>query len=496
MPRRADHSRLSAALGLIGLTLVVAGCTGTGDPEPGEPSTPAASTSTATPDFDGDGAADLVAGIGEAVGRVTVRYAGGRTQDLRPADVHAADSPGFGRAILARDLDGDGFTDLVIGDPGQVDAPGVFLVPGSAAGLDPTKAHSVTAPSGLVGFGGALAVVESPSTVLVVGAPGDGQPLPAGPAPSPTAPENRVVGGAVATWSLDPDGAPTGDPRVLTLDSDGFPGGKAGDAFGGTLAATGSWLAIGAPRRDAGGTRDAGSVFALDLSTDPGQVHELGQGRDGAGGTPQAEDRFGFALAAGHGYLAVSAPMDDEDGRDAGAVQPYRLTAQGPVAEEAVLPSGLGASAPAGGLFGISLATARPCPGVDGLVVGAPGTAAGGVSTSGAVWLVPLARAADSSSASGASDPAGSGCSARELVEGGALGGSPVEMASLGRAVSAWTGGAGGPDTVVLAAPGVAEESIPGRVLTLAPPFTGPAQTALDGIRLHEEGVLTLSPAG
>ena len=141
--------RLPAVL-VTGLCVLVAGCTGS-SPEPGESSPPAASPGTASPDFDGDGAADLVAGIGEATGRVTIKYASGRTQDLRPADVQAPDSAGFGRAILARDLDGDGITDLVVGDPGQASgSPAVFLVPGSSGGLDPAKAHGVSGPSGLV----------------------------------------------------------------------------------------------------------------------------------------------------------------------------------------------------------------------------------------------------------------------------------------------------------------------------------------------------------
>ena len=466
---------------LVSVSLLLAGCTGS-TPDVDDSASARSSAATATPDFDVDGRADLVVGIGEATGRVSITYADGRTQDIEPADVRASDSPAFGRALLARDLNGDGVTDLVIGDIGQTDAPAVFLVPGSPSGLDPAKAHGLSAPAGVTGFGAALALAESPVRMLAVGAPGDSGPASPGNSASPSAESahSGSVGGAVVTWTLDSAGLPSGDPRVLSLDSDGFPGGKAGDAFGATLAATGSWLAIGASRRDVAGARDAGAVYAVDLSTDPWRTHELQQGSNGASGKPQTEARFGFALAAGEGYLAAAAPMADEGGGDAGVVQPFQLTAQGPVATGPISPTSVGASTPAGSLFGMSLAIAHPCEGVAGLVVGAPGTATDGVNASGAAWLTPLGDA---------------DCAPRELVEGGALGGSPTEMASLGRAVSAWTSAGGRPDTVVLAAPGNDEEGIPGRVLTLEPPFKGPAQTTLGGIRLQEEGSLTLSPS-
>ncbi len=449
----------------LGLVLLTAGCSGS-PPDSDQPSGSAAPVAAVAPDFDADGIADVVAGVGESPARATVVYGSGRTQDLRRADLDGIDSASFAAALLARDLDGDGHTDLVIGDPGPAVAAAVFVVPGSSSGLDPTRARTLPAPAGVAAFGAALAVADAPQRTLAVGAPGDA---------------DGAVGGAVALWSLGADGSPSGDPRIVTQESLGVAAGKAGDQFGVTLAATGGWLAIGAPRSDTGGVRDSGSVVVIDLTASLQRSWLLAQGAEAVPGTAQAEDRFGFALTAADGWLAVGVPMDDEDGRDAGLVQPFRLTAEGPVAEDQLLPGDLGTGDPAGRLFGLSLAMARPCAGTTGLVIGAPGTTVGGTNAAGAAWLIALGDA---------------DCTPRELVEGGVLGGTATEMASLGRAVSMLTGPGSGPDTVVLAAPGNAEEAIPGRVLTLAAPFAGPAQIELDGLRLAEEGVLTLASTG
>ena len=186
----------------VGLCLALAGCTGSG-PSPEESPTVASpsASSPRLPDFDGDGAADLVAGIGEAQGRVTVRYATGRTQDVRRADLDGAASATFARAILARDLDGDGFTDLVVSDPGSEAEAAVFLVPGSPTGLDLASAHSLAAPAGLASFGTALAVVDSPATLLAVGAPGQGAGS-YGPPAAPWRPGGSTMPGSrsVTRW--------------------------------------------------------------------------------------------------------------------------------------------------------------------------------------------------------------------------------------------------------------------------------------------------------
>ncbi len=162
-------------------------------------------------------------------------------------------------------------------------------------------------------------------------------------------------------------------------------------------------------------------------------------------------------------------------------MQPFRISEEGPVALDPIRPKDLGVDQPGGILFGFSVAMAQACAGTPGVLVGAPATSSGGMTGTGAAWLVPLDDGA---------------CAPRALVEGGALGGTPTEMASVGLAVSAQSAGGDAPDTLVVTAPGNSEEGVGGRVLLLDPPFDGPAQVALDGLRLHEEGTITLSPSG
>ncbi len=460
-------ARTSAAAAL-GLALLV-GCS-SGTPEP-DPSTtgPSGSTDTtaSTPDFDGDGSADLVVGIGEAPSRVTVQYGSGTTLDLRRTDLDGIASNTFGRALHARDLDRDGITDLIITDPTPGGAGLLFVLLGSAEGLDPSSVRTVTAPSGVASFGASVALVESPSLVLAVGAPGDtGADRP---------------GGSVVTWTLGDDGLPEGDAIVLTQDSAGMPGGgKAGDGFGTTVAATGSHLAVAAPRRDTNGVRDSGAVFVVDQPTGTPSVHELAVGVGGVPGEAKAEDRFGFSMTAGDDYLVVGSPMRDEGAQNNGVVHPFRLGSGAPEVLDAIRPMDAADAATQGLLFGFSVAMAHPCVGVPGVLVGAPAAATGDVPLTGAAWLIPLAE----------------GCTARKLVEGEALGGSPTEMASLGLTVSASTARAGQADTLMLAAPGNSEEGVAGRVLVLDPDsdYSGPARAVVTDLRLHEEGAITMSP--
>ncbi len=210
------------------------------------PGTPSPTASAASPDFDGDGRADLVVGVGATTPRVSVVYGSGRSQDFTRADVDGASSYGFGRALLARDLNTDGYTDLVVSDADESfgQPPGLFFVFGSASGLQPGKATRVAA-TGLAG-GGALALVTAPTLVLAAGATDvDGD------------------GGAVLLYPLGVDGLPSGDPTRLAQGSGGVPGpGSAGDAFGTTLAASGSLLVVGAGkgrREGAGRRRDRGA---------------------------------------------------------------------------------------------------------------------------------------------------------------------------------------------------------------------------------------------
>jgi len=85
---------------------------------------------------------------------------------------------GFGSALAAGDVDGDGFGDLVVGAPGfdgaAQDDGRVFLFKGSATGIDPTVGWTLDGPSADSSFGHALAVVDVDGGLgpdLFVGAP-------------------------------------------------------------------------------------------------------------------------------------------------------------------------------------------------------------------------------------------------------------------------------------------------------------------------------------
>ena len=118
-------------------------------------SSPVAAAPAAVVDFNGDGFTDLALGVpgedssGQAdAGRVNIVYgsAGGLTgvgnqaldQSVLVGTLEAGDR--FGSALTTGDFNGDGFTDLAVGVPGedssgQADAGRVNIVYGSAGGL-------------------------------------------------------------------------------------------------------------------------------------------------------------------------------------------------------------------------------------------------------------------------------------------------------------------------------------------------------------------------
>lgn len=125
----------------VAITVLVSGCVPSVAPSPAAPvRTPSTASSaparSAAPDFDGDGQADLVVGLGTSIGRVRLHYGDGHTQDLTRADLDGSASAGFGQGLLARDLNVDGYTDLVIGDPDLASerGPAIFLLDGGPDG--------------------------------------------------------------------------------------------------------------------------------------------------------------------------------------------------------------------------------------------------------------------------------------------------------------------------------------------------------------------------
>jgi hypothetical protein len=236
-------------------------------------------------DFNGDTRADLVVGIpfqdlggvtdtgmvtvvrGAATGLVTQSPQFISQTSLGTAS-EADDN--FGAALASGDFDGDGFTDLAVGTPGE-DFP-------NASGVSQVNA-------------GAVSVLAGSATGLIVG-----------------------------TSLFD----------FFTQDSPGMPGGvEMGDGFGSALAAgdfngdTFKDLAVGVPGEDLAGGGDAGGVnviygsaTGLEGSAGPG-AQFWSQGTSGVGGAAEASDRFGTSLTAwnfgrgGRTDLAIGVPFED-----------------------------------------------------------------------------------------------------------------------------------------------------------------------------------------
>ncbi len=389
----------------------------------------ASDTGGRSTNVNGDAFADLVIGApGERVGGnehagavfVTTGRAGGLsvastrmlTQDTAGLLGVAEAWDEFGAEVATGDFDGDLYSDIAIGIPGETvggsrRAGAVQVIYGGASG--PTRRDHVFTQSNIGidaseerdRFGSALAVGRFDSDGfddLAIGAPGETV-------------GSRSGAGAVDILYGSASGLSGTYAQHFTLSTAGVPGSPAaGDRLGTALAAasfdgTGSQdLAVGAPGRAIGGARDAGEVIVLKAESwglaGSGSQH-WSLDTVGINGRAQAGDAFGSALAAnawgadGRGDLAVGVPGADVGGhRNAGAINVIQGAAGGlssdfdfRLHEDS---TDIPGSASGGERFGSVLGVGDVAGDVrEDLLVGVPDEKVGGRAAAGAVYAIP-----------------------------------------------------------------------------------------------------------
>ena len=394
----AGRVRMRRALGGIALVLVLLLVAGW--PAVAAPGVRAAAKAPANlasqVDFNGDGYDDLAVGVpGEDVdgqadaGVVQVLYGSangltGTGQLLTQASPEAGDR--FGTAVAKGDFNVDGFTDLAVGTPGETlggaaGAGAVNVFDGSASGL-PATSQVLYQANREAGdrFGAALAAGppdDEGNVFLAVGAPGE------------------TLAGAdtgVVNVFYRYLGVLSGSSQVLVQANP-----EAGDRFGAALSSDRTYLLVGAPGEDVGGTNDAGAVNLFE-SVGPESFQVIGTSRVILQPNPEAGDQFGAAVmlgnfsASGADY-AVGAPGEDVGGTvNAGAVNVFYFSAGHDASQALVQGPGTGGLPEPGDRFGASLAVgsfaAIDAPNPQELVVGAPGEDVGSVTDAGAINLL------------------------------------------------------------------------------------------------------------
>jgi hypothetical protein len=325
-----------------------------------------AQTSEATPDYNGDGYADLAIGAPEedfgsagAAGAVNVIYGSGSglsatfkpdqfwSQSTGGVNDNAEQGDRFGASVADGDFNGDGYDDLAVGIPGEDvgstgDAGAVAIIYGSSAGLKSSSAGDGSGRADQLwhqNVGGIEEKSESGDSFgysvaagdlngdnfddLVVGVPGENL----GNADSGAA---NVIYGSSSGLSAT-EGRP--DQLVQQLS-----GGEDGDLFAASISIAdydddgNDDLAIGIPGKDSGSLQNTGAVHVLDGSANGlspmGARMVIVQGANGFEDVQEEGDSAGTSLVSadfsgdGHDDLAIGAPLEDVVtlGDDAGAV--------------------------------------------------------------------------------------------------------------------------------------------------------------------------------
>lgn len=272
-----------------------------------------------TGDFDGDGHGDLAIGAPRDdrggrrnVGSATILFGHSSGLGSAGSEIWWQSSPGvpgaiargdrFGEALAIGDFDGDSFSDLAVGVPGDdrggaVDAGAVNILYGWAGGLDSTRSRILfQGADGLVGtaengdlFGSALSGADFDGDGyfdLAIGVPGENQA--SGQVGVVYGSAGGLVPSSVQRWSES---------------SSGIPGAKQADArFGeavsvGDYDGDGSWdLAVAIPGQAIGGDENAGMVLVI-FGSPEGLVAEgsrvVHQASRGVKDHPEAGDDWG-----------------------------------------------------------------------------------------------------------------------------------------------------------------------------------------------------------
>lgn len=387
-------------------------------------------TAHARADFDGDGVDDLAVAGSEAeipgdlrpwpAGAVAVRYSRLQRDDLFFGSSETGQGQGvFGTALATGDFDGDGWDDLVIGEPGDsatgtsrtLGAGVVWVLPGSRSGLDIRTAVRVS--RGMAGVAGDVTAREQFGDQLAVGDLNhDGRDDLAVAAPG-TRVGSTARAGAVVLLYGSRSGISGSGSQVVSRSTAGVPGGpRTDEGFGDRLAigrVTGDAyadLVIAVPLSATGsGSRDGAVVLV------PGGP----RGVSGAAASAVTGDAVSYALDEIGWYptaymlgSAIATADLDGDGRDeVVAASPQgrflrrmggfvvalkangsRLVTEGSRAVSQASP-GMPGVDDQYGRFGASLAVADlDRDGRDDLAIGAPMRDVGGAKDAGAVFVV------------------------------------------------------------------------------------------------------------
>jgi hypothetical protein len=287
-------------------------------------------TSVATAgDVNGDGYSDVVVGApgyDGATGRAVVYHGGAGGLSTTAASTLTGEAAGdaFGQSVAtAGDVNGDGFADLVVGAPGyDGDTGRTYVFPGSAAGLATTAAWTSTGESAGDQFGSSVA--------------------PAGDVNGDSF-ADLVVGAGGYDGSLGKVYAYHGGASGLSAMANWMASGElAGDRFGVSVSSAGDVngdgyadVIVGADGYDQGGLTDAGKAYLYQGSADGLSTTPAWSASSGTAG-----DQFGFSVATagnvnGDAFADIivgATGYDFGSYEDAGSAYLYHGSAGGPSA--------------------------------------------------------------------------------------------------------------------------------------------------------------------